>query len=64
MTIGEILRDARVRVGESQADFAKRFGVAQPVLSRWETGRARPAKAVRRLIEKVLHEIDPLQGDA
>lgn len=57
MLLGEALRKARERTGESQAVFAKRFDVAQPVLSRWETGRARPAAAVRILIKRILQEL-------
>lgn len=57
MMLNEALRKARERVGESQTEFAKRFGVAQPVLSRWETGQARPAAAVRILIKRILDEL-------
>lgn len=58
MLLGEALKKARERVGENQADFAKRFGVAQPVLSRWETGQARPSAAVRILIKRILAELE------
>jgi len=58
MLLSEALRKARERAGESQAAFAKRFGVAQPVLSRWETGQARPTSAVRILIKRVLAELE------
>jgi transcriptional regulator with XRE-family HTH domain len=61
MLLGETLRKARERIGESQAEFAKRFGVAQPVLSRWETGQARPAAAVRILIGRILEELEVVE---
>lgn len=57
MILGEALRRARERRGESQAVFARRFDVAQPVYSRWETGQTRPAAAVRNLIKRVLLEL-------
>jgi DNA-binding transcriptional regulator YiaG len=57
MIIGEALRRARERIGENQVEFAKRFGVAQPVLSRWETGRVRPGGAVQMLIKRILADL-------
>lgn len=33
-----LIKAARLRLGETQAQFAKRFGVATNTVSRWETG--------------------------
>jgi len=57
MKIDRALRNTREFVGENQTEFAKRFGVRQPVLSRWETGRATPSVPVRMLIRRVLEEV-------
>jgi predicted nucleotidyltransferase len=37
-----VLREARRRAGLSQAELARRAGVAQPVISAYETGRREP----------------------
>jgi predicted nucleotidyltransferase/DNA-binding XRE family transcriptional regulator len=37
-----VLREARQRAGLSQAELARRAGVAQPVISAYETGRREP----------------------
>jgi transcriptional regulator with XRE-family HTH domain len=34
----ELIRTARLRLGESQVQFAKRFAVAPNTVSRWENG--------------------------
>ncbi len=36
MLTGKMIRDARESVGESQTEFAKRFGVDQSAVSDWE----------------------------
>lgn len=38
MNWGEMIKTARLRLGESQEKFAKRFAVATNTVSRWETG--------------------------
>jgi uncharacterized protein len=38
-----VLREARTRSGLSQAELARRAGVAQPVISAYETGRREPS---------------------
>lgn len=58
MLFNEAIRKARIRLGESQAAFAQRFGVKQGVLSRWESGAAIPTGAGRELIRRVLEELD------
>jgi transcriptional regulator with XRE-family HTH domain len=43
MTGGELVREARLRVGISQAELGRRLGVPQSTVARWERGAARPA---------------------
>ncbi|MEO1065356.1 MAG: helix-turn-helix transcriptional regulator [Actinomycetota bacterium] len=40
--LGELLRRERRRRGETQAQAAARFGIAQPSYHRWESGENRP----------------------
>jgi len=55
--VADALRAAREQLGETQIEFARRFGVAQGVLSRWETMNRRPHAAAMTLIERVLTEL-------
>ena len=51
MGSGDILREARLRAGLTQADLATRVGTTQSAISRWEAGSARPPlEALRRLV--------------
>jgi transcriptional regulator with XRE-family HTH domain len=43
MTGGELVREARLRVGISQAELGRRLGMPQSTIARWERGAARPA---------------------
>ena len=36
---GDLIREARRRVGLTQAELADRAGTAQPAIARWESGR-------------------------
>jgi len=36
------VRGLRARLGETQAEFARRLGVSLPTVHRWETGKSRP----------------------
>jgi transcriptional regulator with XRE-family HTH domain len=36
---GDLIREARRRVGLTQAELAARAGTAQPAIARWESGR-------------------------
>jgi DNA-binding transcriptional regulator YiaG len=54
---GKKIRSAREKLGESQEDFAKRFGVDQTTLSRWETMGVPARGTSKRLVERVLYEI-------
>lgn len=51
-TAATLLREARQRSGLSQAELARRAGVAQSVISAYESGRRQPAlPTLARLIE-------------
>lgn len=53
-----VLREARKRAGLSQAELARRAGVAQPVISAYETGRREPGLSMlAKLIEASGHDL-------
>lgn len=57
-TAGELIRDARLRAGMSQADLARRARVSQPVISIYERGRREPGfEMLRKLIEATGHDL-------
>lgn len=60
MITGELIREARERLGESQAKFAKRFGVVQSVVSRWESFGIPSNGSSKALVKRVLADIDKL----
>jgi DNA-binding transcriptional regulator YiaG len=51
------IKNARERIGESQEDFAKRFGIDQATLSRWETTGVPERGPGRKIVERVLFEL-------
>lgn len=54
----EILRAARLRSSLSQADLARRVGVAQSVISAYESGRREPSlPTLARLVEATGHDL-------
>ena len=55
---GAVLRDARTRARLSQADVARRSGVAQSVISAYESGRREPGvQTLARLVEATGHQL-------
>jgi hypothetical protein len=57
-TAGALLRQARKRVGLSQADLATRAGVTQSVISAYESGQRQPSlPALARLIDAAGFEL-------
>lgn len=42
---GLVIREARKRAGLTQAELGERLGTSQPVVARWEGGRAEPGFA-------------------
>lgn len=57
----EEIRAARAELGESQAEFARRFGVNQSTVHRWET-RGISDTITRLAIESVLSRIQCSSG--
>ena len=57
MVTGDNIKTARERLGESQDEFARRFGVDQSVISRWETYGLPKKGAAQALAERVLAEL-------
>ena len=51
---GRKIRKERERIGESQDEFAKRFGVDQATISRWENNAVPPRGSSLKLISLVL----------
>ena len=48
---GDLIREARLRAGLTQADLGKRLGKAQSVIARWERGLAQPSlETVREIV--------------
>src|SRR5439155_8896314 len=58
MTPGQLIRDARREARLSQTDLARRAGVAQSVISAYESDRREPGIAMlTKLIEATGHEL-------
>jgi predicted nucleotidyltransferase/DNA-binding XRE family transcriptional regulator len=56
---GEVLREARTRARLSQTDVARRSGIAQPVISAYESGHREPGvHTLARLIEATGHQLE------
>lgn len=62
MVTGEMITAARVRLGESQAQFAKRFGVNQSTLHRWEAKGPPTGGTALRVIEQVIAQISEAEA--
>jgi uncharacterized protein len=67
VSAGALLRDARRRSGLSQTELAERAGVAQSVISTYESDRREPGlHTLRKLIHATGHalriDLDPLCG--
>ena len=57
-TSGAMIRDARVRARLSQTDLARRAGVAQSVISAYESDRREPGlRTLTKLIEATGHQL-------
>jgi len=51
VTGGTLIREARRRAGITQAELARRTGLQQPAIARWENGRAEPSlSTLERLV--------------
>lgn len=43
MVSGDLIKEARLRTGLTQAELGSRLGKAQSVIARWERGEAQPS---------------------
>ena len=43
MISGDVIKEARLRAGLTQAELGRRLGKAQSVIARWERGEVRPS---------------------
>ena len=51
MISGDLLREARLRAGLTQAELARRVGTSQPAVARWESGAVQPSfERLRELV--------------
>ena len=57
MVTADTIKQSRQRVGESQADFAKRFGVDQSTIHRWETQGPPRNGTASLIIKRVISEL-------
>lgn len=56
---GDVLREARTRARLSQTDVARRSGIAQSVISAYESGRREPGvRTLARLVEATGHHLE------
>jgi len=53
----DLIKSARVGLGESQAAFGERFGVDQSTVHRWETDGPPERGAAGKAIERVLVDL-------
>lgn len=66
-TAGSVIKDARLRAGLSQSELARRAGVAQPVISAYESGGREPSlPMLTKLVEasghRLVFDVSPLPG--
>jgi len=56
MISGEEIRQARIKLGESQTAFGRRLGVDQSTIHRWETAGPPEGGAAPKLLEQFLQQ--------
>ena len=60
MISGDLLREARLRAGLTQAELARRAGTSQSAIARWESGAVQPSlERLRELIRACGLELAP-----
>ena len=50
MISGDLIREARLRAGLTQAELGERVGKPQSVIARWERGEVQPSLETLRLV--------------
>ena len=61
MELRERMKAARIKLDETQSQFARRFPIDQALYNRWETGTRSPSEPSRGLIERVLKDLEPVE---
>ena len=51
------LKAIRERLGETQTEFGKRFGVKQPTIHRWENGELPDSGPARLLVDQFVNDM-------
>lgn len=54
MSIAIKIRQERLKLGISQADFAQMIGVSVATVNRWENGAYKPSKIMRKIMTEKL----------
>ena len=57
-TVAPVVRDLRLRVKLTQAEFASRLGVPLETIRNWEQGKRSPRGPARALLAVIAHEPD------
>lgn len=60
MTMADQIRQAREQLGESQAEFGRRFGVDQSTVHRWETDGLPNRGTARMFVERFILDFPDL----
>jgi transcriptional regulator with XRE-family HTH domain len=55
MLSSDLLREARLRAGLTQAELARAAGFSQPAIARWESGRVQPSLETLRDLIRACH---------
>lgn len=54
---GEKIKELRLRLGWSQAEFARRLGCRQQTVSEWETNIYQPQNAYSQLLDRFFDQL-------
>lgn len=55
MTLGEKLKELRIKYGYTQDELSKRLGVTRQAVTKWENNRGLPDKASLNAIQKIFN---------
>ena len=55
MLSSDLLREARLRAGLTQAELARAAGLSQSAIARWESGRVQPSLETLRELIRACH---------
>jgi len=60
---GEEIKVLRKKMGLTQEDFASKVGARTTTISRWETGKQRPGRMARKLLDLMKERVDREAGE-